>query len=255
MAKKVRQVKRKGEGFVSMKKRKLLLVALLICSIVESNTVYANNLDISKSGNSEVVESVENMSSEDIFSEAQVERIVSEIENGDVIYEDKDENSNAIIPDRKAAKKNKYPTRKGVILVTSDAYKNLIPTGHAAIVYDKKKVVESLSDGVQYGSNDWNNSKKVTYAVTVRSTSAKQDRSVANWCKKQIGKKYNYNYFNTKTRKKFYCSQLVYAGYKDKYKVNLNTKTFAVPKLGNPIHPLEIVASKKTKTIYKHENK
>ena len=33
----------------------------------------------------------------------------------------------------------KYPVRKGTILVTSDAYKGLIPTGHAAMVWNEKK--------------------------------------------------------------------------------------------------------------------
>lgn len=47
-----------------------------------------------------------------------------------------------------------YPTRPGVILVTSDAYKNLIPTGHAAIVYNNKQVIESLSKGVSLGKNN-----------------------------------------------------------------------------------------------------
>lgn len=41
-----------------------------------------------------------------------------------------------------------YPTRRGVILVTPDPYMNLIPTGHAAIVWDKQNVIESLSNGV-----------------------------------------------------------------------------------------------------------
>lgn len=32
-----------------------------------------------------------------------------------------------------------YPCRKCVILVTTDAYKDLIPTGYAAIIYNTKK--------------------------------------------------------------------------------------------------------------------
>lgn len=53
-----------------------------------------------------------------------------------------------------------YPRRKGVILVTSDCYKGLIPTGHAAIVYSSNKVVESLSKGVTTGQNNWNKKRK-----------------------------------------------------------------------------------------------
>ena len=38
-----------------------------------------------------------------------------------------------------ATESGTYPTRKGTILVTPDAYKNLIPTGHAAFL-DKYNV-------------------------------------------------------------------------------------------------------------------
>ena len=138
-----------------------------------------------------------------------------------------------------------YPTRRGAILVTSDAYKNLIPTGHAAIVWNASNVIESVSSGVVLGKNNWTTSKKKIYGIAVSSTSAAQDSNVASWCKAQIGKPYNYNYFNVTTRKKFYCSQLVWAGYKDLYNVDLNTSLF-----GKAVHPMELVNSDKTYTIY-----
>lgn len=40
--------------------------------------------------------------------------------------------------------------QEGGILVTKDKYKGLIPTGHAAIIYTKNSVIESLSKGVPY---------------------------------------------------------------------------------------------------------
>lgn len=110
------------------------------------------------------------------------------------------------MPSYAATEVGPYPTRRGVILVTPDAYKNLIPTGHAAIVWSDKKVIESLSDGVGMHKNNWKTKKKKIYGVTVSSTNTAQDRNVAVWCKKQIGKPYNWNYFDVKTRKKFYCS-------------------------------------------------
>lgn len=141
-----------------------------------------------------------------------------------------------------------YPTRKGTILVTSDPYKGLIPTGHAAIVWDSSTVIESISKGVVVGKNNWKSNKKKFYGVSVSSTSAAQDATVANYCKAQVGKKYNYNYFNVTTRKKFYCSQLVWAGYKDLYKIDLNTSTF-----GKAVHPMELVNSSKTYTFYTYK--
>jgi len=141
---------------------------------------------------------------------------------------------------------NQYPTRTGVILVTKDRYKNLIPTGHAAIVYSPKYVIESCKNGVTMGKNKWHKTKKTVWGVTVKETSDKQDRLAAEWCRRKIGKKYNFNYANIKTRKRFYCSQLVWASYKDNFNIDLNTK-----KYGQAIHPMELVYTDKTKTIYR----
>lgn len=144
-----------------------------------------------------------------------------------------------------ATEKGPYPTRRGVIMVTPDKYKNLIPTGHAAIVWDKNYVIESVSKGVVKGKNNWKSTKSKIYGVTVKSTTTAQDRTAALWCKKQIGKKYNFNYLDVKTRKRFYCSQLVWASYKDNLNIDLNTSSYGVA-----VHPMELVYSNKTVTQY-----
>ena len=71
----------------------------------------------------------------------------------------KEKSSNACSFDSQAVYKCGYPTTKGRILVTGDAYRNLIPTGHAAIVYSQSKVVEAVYNKVVTGKNDWNKSK------------------------------------------------------------------------------------------------
>ncbi len=144
-----------------------------------------------------------------------------------------------------------YPTRKGQILITNDAYKGLIPTGHSAIVYSSTQVVESVSSVVVMGKNDWWSSKNSSAAGSVSSTTTTQDADAAEWCKGQVGKPYNYNYFNTGTRSSFYCSQLVWASFLDKYGVNLNTNVYSTP-LGNPVHPLELLANDLTYISYKY---
>ena len=138
-----------------------------------------------------------------------------------------------------------YPRRKGNILVTSDAYKNLIPTGHAAIVYSSNSVVEALANGVVKGKNNWNTSKRTCWGVTVSWASNSEEAAASDWCYRQIGKPYNYNYLNTSTRSCFYCSQLVWAAFKDMYGVDLNTPAF-----GNAVHPLELVDSGETTILY-----
>lgn len=143
-----------------------------------------------------------------------------------------------------------YPTRKGTILVTKDAYKNLIPTGHAGIVLNQYTVIESLEEGVQYAPSDWRTRYKTCYGVTVNSTTAAQDAQVVDYIinQKWVGKPYNFNYFNVKTRSKFYCSQLVWAGFKDCLGIDLNTSTF-----GAAVHPMELVSTDKTRTLFSQE--
>jgi len=138
-----------------------------------------------------------------------------------------------------------YPTRKGVILVTADWYKGLLPTGHSGIIWSNATVVESLANGVTTGPNNWNLTKNTCYGVTTYDTTVEEDAKASDWCYSQIGKPYNYNYFNPYTRSTFYCSQLVYASYLDLYGINLDTISYL-----NAVHPMELVNSSETFTIY-----
>ena len=139
-----------------------------------------------------------------------------------------------------------YPRRKGMILVTSDAFKGLIPTGHAAIIHSYSKVVESIGRGVVLGDNDWYASKSQAYGVTVRGTTAAQDATAADWAHRQIGKPYNLNYLDTGTRRRFYCSQLVWASFMDNFGINLDTGAW-----GWAVHPMELVNTDKTYLTYR----
>ncbi len=135
--------------------------------------------------------------------------------------------------------KGTYPTRKGVILVTQSGSIGKV-LGHAAIVYSASTVVEALPKGVVLGNNDWNLTKSNLAAVTVKNTTAAQDRTIANYCYNKIGTRYNYNYYDMSTRKLFYCSHLIWAGYKDVYGIDLNTSAYdAITK--KAIGPFEFV--------------
>lgn len=209
--------------------RKKLLNLMIIGALAISSSIIVSAEDTATNTNQ-------------VFPEEQVEQIINEIKEKP-IYSDK--NIDGSFSKIQTYSSGTYPTRSGMILVTADKYKGLIPTGHAAIVWVTSTVVESLSDGVTTGPNDWNTSKKTCYGVTVRGTSTKEDDEASNWCYKQIGKPYNYNYLNVNTRSKFYCSQLVWAAFKDNYGINLNTDDF-----GAAIHPMEIVNSPKAQLIY-----
>lgn len=151
--------------------------------------------------------------------------------------------------------KKTYPTKKGSILVTSDKLKNILPLGHAAIVDNKNYVYEATSKGVVRGFNNWNKTKKTVYGLEVKNVNSKQTNKVMNYVKRQVNKKYNYNFLNTKTRSKFYCSHLIWAAYYDNLKINLDTNLFGNAAKKGAIHPLELVLSNKTKVTYYHAKK
>lgn len=144
-----------------------------------------------------------------------------------------------------AAAYGTYPTRTGVVLVTADAYKGLIPLGHSAIIRTSTTVVESVASGVVIGPNNWSTTKDTCYGVTTYGTTASEDVEASNYCYYQLGKPYNYNYFNPYTRSRFYCSQLIYAAYLDLFGIDLNTDTFGIA-----VHPLELVNTPETYIIY-----
>ncbi|MBE5935711.1 MAG: hypothetical protein E7262_07965 [Lachnospiraceae bacterium] len=147
----------------------------------------------------------------------------------------------------KAKTVGKYPTRKGVILVTSTG-KIANVVGHSAIIYSKGYIIESVEKGVVVSRNNWKSTKKNMAAVTVRKTTINQDSKVSDWCKKQKGKKYNYNYYSINSKGSYYCSQLIWAGYKNLYNINLNTKYYDVGSK-KAIGPYEFV-SKTSSVVY-----
>ena len=222
-----------------MKKKWLLLpVFCMMITLLSLHYVKANDLN----------------DATQVFPEEEVDELIKEIEKKEVLPDKVDflrekgstpselSLRSIVIPPSTGG----YPRRKGVILVTGDAYKGLIPTGHAAIIYDYNTVIESGSKGVVWGSNNWYDTKKTCYAVTVKRTNPSQDVKAADWCKKQIGKPYNMNLFNTSTRKAFYCSQLVWAAFLDNFNIDLNTSEFGVA-----IHPMELVNTSQTTLLYK----
>lgn len=180
-----------------------------------------------------------------VFPKEEVDRLVEEANSQPIISD----------PDTGGLTRssgNNYPTRKGVILVTADAWKGVVPTGHAAIIYSSDKVVESNSGGVEVGKNNWSTAKETAYGVDVNNTSSGQESSAANYCYNKVGLPYNWNFYRMDYRDKFYCSHLVRSAFLDLYGVDLNTSEFDSPNGGlKAIHPMELVTTTKTSTIYR----
>ena len=142
-----------------------------------------------------------------------------------------------------------HSSRPGVIMVTKDKYKNLVPLGHAGIVYSGTELIESIDVGVVVGKNDWHVSKKTSAGLSVKRTSAGQDAAAARWARSQKGKPYNINFYDRDTRSRFYCSQLVWAAYKDTAGIDLDT-----PKWGHAIHPVELAESSEVSVMFRTGN-
>ena len=161
------------------------------------------------------------------------------------VYPDKNEDGSVpnAVP---ASVTGEYPMRQGAVLVTSDKYKGVVPSGHAAIIWRYDTVVESLEQGVTWGPNDWNTSKSTVYGLTVLGTSQADDSQAALWCLNQEGKPYNWDFFNIERRDAFYCSQLVWAAFRDLHGVDISTD-FA----GAAIYPMELTTSPNVYINYK----
>lgn len=145
--------------------------------------------------------------------------------------------------------------RDGVICIT-DSYASHpnFNNGHAAIVaaapyYDS--VIESdTRTGVAVSEGSWavKYANNMVYQYGVTKTTEAQDQQAALWAAKQIGKPYNYNFFDINTRSRFYCSHLVWAAYKDTTGVDIGTWSW-----GFAIHPFELMESGETTLMYRNK--
>jgi uncharacterized protein YycO len=187
---------------------------------------------------------------EEVFPESKVKEL-KKLADEKPIMPDKVANGTCSTQSLKSV--NLYPRRKGVILISLDKSNGKMGfIGHAAIIYNETRVVEALMQGnaeVTIGPNDWFLSKNDCTAVTVSGTSMEQDAEAAEWCYRQLGKPYNFNFLDVDTRDSFYCSQLVWAAYKDCHSIDLNTTHH----FGNAILPVELDLSSRTYRIYENE--
>jgi Uncharacterized distant relative of cell wall-associated hydrolases len=149
-----------------------------------------------------------------------------------------------------SARPAKYPIAKGFILVTDDKYKGVVPSGHAGIVYSVDTAIESMPEGVVKKANTWWSRYNTCYGGYVKDTTQAVKNQAADWAAKQLGKPYNYDFYNINTTQKFYCSQLVWASYKKTVGIDLNASV-----CGQAIHPAELSSSSKVQICYRQTKK
>lgn len=152
--------------------------------------------------------------------------------------------------------KSKSLGTKGDVLVSYDlnSGSSAIGFGHAAIVSRKKaKTVEAWhknwspikQHGVRRYNNNWGSRKKV-YGLWVKKSNNTKYVNAAKYAEKQADQKkpYNLNFFDKKTTKKFYCSQLAWRAWKNQGHDIDNIKIDSV------VSPMELVNSNNTKVFY-----
>lgn len=171
---------------------------------------------------------------------------ISKTKNRKGVYKDKKEEAKVKNLQTADEAYGTYPTRSGVILVTSDSNLLGFHYGHAGIIWSPSTTIESMSDGVQRFPNTWNSRYNNVQAISVDDTTPAQDEDAANWCSDQVGKPYNWNFFNTATRSKFYCSQLVWASFKDLYSINIDSDS-SIPGV---IVPVDLPNQSNVYTLY-----
>ncbi|MCY7166554.1 YiiX/YebB-like N1pC/P60 family cysteine hydrolase [Streptococcus gallolyticus] len=196
-------------------------------------------------------------SESDLFTPQQIQQWESEaldrLEEAPIVS-DKEENG-ATISGINGKKFGTWSWRDGVICITDSYAKSpLFNNGHAGIVaaapYYDSVIEANPADGVQPKYGSWESAARFSgntiVQVGVKSTTVAQDRKAAQWAAKQIGKPYNRSFTNINTRSSFYCSQLVWAAYKDTTGVDIGTAAW-----GTAIHPFELINSK-TQVIYRN---
>ncbi len=121
--------------------------------------------------------------------------------------------------------------------------------GHAAIVdTNSAMTIESYAksfspidkDGVQYYTNNWNNSSGALLVRPYGASLSQYNKAVA-YSQKQVGKPYNWNFFNKTTTSSFYCSQLVWLAWLD---AGIDVEKGSFP--NGVIAPADIVNSSNT---------
>jgi uncharacterized protein YycO len=142
-------------------------------------------------------------------------------------------------------------SRPGVFMVSmndSSASVTSFAGGHGAMVYSSSNTIESYGNrssgnGVYYYPNNWETRYQSMVARSVVGTTVAQDQQAALRASQQVGKSYNYNFWDIDQDNSFYCSQLVYRQFKALFNISLNDN-------GGAVWPGDLSVTKNATTIY-----
>ncbi|MDR6224207.1 YiiX/YebB-like N1pC/P60 family cysteine hydrolase [Desmospora profundinema] len=135
-----------------------------------------------------------------------------------------------------------------VTLSTSSSDSSAWAGGHAGVVSEVSGYVVEIFgnrgklNGVRHWKNNWNTRYSHVRGLYVKGASGSEYSYAASYARNKIGKSYNYNFFNKKTTKRFYCSQLAWrAWYNKGYDLDN----------GGAVWPVNLIDSSKTGVFYK----
>ncbi|MGU7930112.1 YiiX/YebB-like N1pC/P60 family cysteine hydrolase [Streptococcus suis] len=143
--------------------------------------------------------------------------------------------------------------RPGLVAVTDARFSGVINHGHAGITgahpYYGKIIEANKETGVRAHSGEWKvEAGKNVWELTVTTTTVAEDKAAAERAAGQIGKPYNSNFYDVWRRDKYYCSQLVWASFRD---TAGNKADISLNDWGAAIHPFELRDHPNTKLIYR----
>ncbi|MGA9174940.1 MAG: YiiX/YebB-like N1pC/P60 family cysteine hydrolase [Thermoactinomyces sp.] len=137
----------------------------------------------------------------------------------------------------------------GDILVTLDgtSSSSMWAGGHAGVVSDVSGyVVESFGNkgdlnGVRHWPNDWDTRYNQVKGLRVNGATSGDYAYAASYARQQIGKPYNYNFFDITTTSSFYCSQLAWRAF---YNLGYDLND------GGAVWPVDLIESPLTYAFY-----
>ncbi len=137
----------------------------------------------------------------------------------------------------------------GDILVTLDgtSSSSMWAGGHAGVVSDMSGyVVESFGNkgdlnGVRHWPNDCDTRYNQVKGLRVNGAASGDYAYAASYARQQIGKPYNYNFFNITTTGSFYCSQLAWRAF---YNLGYDLND------GGAVWPVDLIESPLTYAFY-----
>lgn len=137
--------------------------------------------------------------------------------------------------------------RPGIICI-DNSETSRFEHGHAAIVAPTsygRGVIEAVPEGVRFRAGEWTKGK--VWQVSAKATSIQEDEEVSIWAANKIGSPYHYNYLDTSTRDRFYCSHLVWAAFKDVAGIDIGSGRWL-----SIILPYELMNDNYTRLVYRN---